>query len=121
MKVCQKLEAAGFEKVVNVDGGTSAWLDANLPSVTGKKAISLKTGAYCRGFAGRDWSSTWSFCSSRLVWFVCLRWGGVDICRNYRYLRNGYAHCPNALEPGVIKLPDFHWSLGDGDLFSLFC
>ena len=42
MKVCQKLEAAGFEKVVNVDGGTSAWLDANLPSVTGKKAMSLE-------------------------------------------------------------------------------
>ena len=42
MKVCQKLEATGFEKVVNVDGGTSAWLDANLPSVTGKKAMSLE-------------------------------------------------------------------------------
>jgi rhodanese-related sulfurtransferase len=42
MKVCQKLEAAGFEKVVNVEGGTSAWLDANLPSVAGKKAMSLE-------------------------------------------------------------------------------
>ena len=42
MKVCQKLEAAGFEKVVNVEGGTSAWLDANLPAVIGKKAISLE-------------------------------------------------------------------------------
>ena len=42
MKVCQKLEAAGFEKVVNVEGGTSAWLDANLPSVTGMKAMSLE-------------------------------------------------------------------------------
>ena len=42
MKVCQKLEAAGFEKVVNVEGGTSAWLDANLPSVKGKKAMSLE-------------------------------------------------------------------------------
>ena len=42
MKVCQKLESAGFEKVVNVEGGTSAWLDANLPSVTGKKVMSLE-------------------------------------------------------------------------------
>ncbi|WP_407678189.1 rhodanese-like domain-containing protein, partial [Candidatus Seribacter sulfatis] len=25
MKVCQKLEAAGFTKIVNVEGGTSAW------------------------------------------------------------------------------------------------
>ena len=43
MKVCQKLEANGFAKVVNIEGGTSAWLDANLPSVTGKKACLLYT------------------------------------------------------------------------------
>ena len=42
MKVCQKLAAAGYEKVVNVEGGTAAWLDANLPTVTGKKAMSLE-------------------------------------------------------------------------------
>ena len=42
MKVCQRLEAAGFEKVVNVEGGTSAWIDKELPSITGKKAMSLE-------------------------------------------------------------------------------
>ena len=42
MKVCQKLEAAGFEKVVNVEGGTSAWDAANLPVISGKKTISLE-------------------------------------------------------------------------------
>jgi len=42
MKVCQQLEEAGFEKVVNVDGGTSAWDGANLPVVSGKKAMSLE-------------------------------------------------------------------------------
>ena len=42
MKVCEKLESAGFEKIVNVEGGTSAWLDANLPSIAGKKAMSLE-------------------------------------------------------------------------------
>jgi rhodanese-related sulfurtransferase len=42
MKVCQKLESAGFEKVVNVEGGTSAWNGAGLPVITGKKAISLE-------------------------------------------------------------------------------
>ena len=42
MKVCQQLEAAGFDNVVNVEGGTSAWLDANLPAVRGKKAMSLE-------------------------------------------------------------------------------
>jgi rhodanese-related sulfurtransferase len=42
MKVCQKLESAGFGKVVNVEGGTSAWNGAGLPVVTGKKAMSLE-------------------------------------------------------------------------------
>lgn len=42
MKVCQKLESAGFEKVVNVEGGTSAWDGAGLPVVAGKKAMSLE-------------------------------------------------------------------------------
>ena len=42
MKVCHKLEAAGFEKVVNVEGGTSAWLDTNLPSVVERRLYPWK-------------------------------------------------------------------------------
>ena len=42
MKICQKLEAAGFTKIVNVDGGTSAWQSAGLPLVEGKKVMSLE-------------------------------------------------------------------------------
>ena len=42
MKVCQKLEAAGFEQVVNIDGGTSAWVSAALPVNKGKQAMSLE-------------------------------------------------------------------------------
>ena len=42
IKVCQKLEAAGFEQVVNIDGGTSAWVSAALPVNKGKKAMSLE-------------------------------------------------------------------------------
>ena len=42
MKVCQKLEAAGFTNLVNVNGGTSAWHAAGLPVVAGKKVISLE-------------------------------------------------------------------------------
>ena len=42
MKVCQKLEAAGFTNLVNVDGGTSAWQSAGLPVVAGKKVMSLE-------------------------------------------------------------------------------
>ena len=42
MKVSHKLEAAGFTNVVNVEGGTSAWHEAGLPVVEGKKVISLE-------------------------------------------------------------------------------
>ena len=42
MKVSQKLEAAGFSNIINIEGGTSAWQDANLPVVKGKKAMSLE-------------------------------------------------------------------------------
>ena len=42
MKVCQKLEAAGYSNVVNVEGGTSAWQASGLPVVEGKKMISLE-------------------------------------------------------------------------------
>ena len=42
VKVSHKLEAAGFTNVVNVEGGTSAWHEAGLPVVEGKKVISLE-------------------------------------------------------------------------------
>lgn len=40
-KACEKLLAAGVN-AVNVEGGTLAWVDAGLPVVRGKKAISLE-------------------------------------------------------------------------------
>lgn len=39
---CAKLLAAGLREVVNVEGGTSAWEEAGLPVVRGKKTISLE-------------------------------------------------------------------------------
>ncbi|WP_404305482.1 rhodanese-like domain-containing protein [Neorhodopirellula lusitana] len=41
-KAVQKFLDAGIEQVVNVDGGTTAWVQAGLPVVRGKKAISLE-------------------------------------------------------------------------------
>jgi rhodanese-related sulfurtransferase len=41
-KAVQKFLDAGFDNVVNVEGGTTAWVDASLPVVRGKKAISLE-------------------------------------------------------------------------------
>jgi rhodanese-related sulfurtransferase len=42
MKICQKLEAAGYEKIINVEGGTSAWKSAGLPVIEGRKSMSLE-------------------------------------------------------------------------------
>jgi rhodanese-related sulfurtransferase len=39
---CEKLQAAGYTNVVNVEGGTKAWDEAGLPVVRGQKAISLE-------------------------------------------------------------------------------
>lgn len=41
-QACQKILAAGYTNVVNVEGGTLAWDQAGLPVVRGKKAISLE-------------------------------------------------------------------------------
>lgn len=41
-KACQKFIDAGFTNVINVDGGTEAWVKAGLPVVRGKKAMSLE-------------------------------------------------------------------------------
>jgi hypothetical protein len=39
---CQRFLDAGYTNVINVEGGTMACLDADLPVVRGKKAISLE-------------------------------------------------------------------------------
>jgi rhodanese-related sulfurtransferase len=41
-QACEKLHAAGFTNVVNVEGGTQAWDQAGLPVVRGQKAMSLE-------------------------------------------------------------------------------
>lgn len=41
-KACEKLLAAGYSNIVNVEGGTQAWEQAGLPVIRGKKAVSLE-------------------------------------------------------------------------------
>jgi rhodanese-related sulfurtransferase len=41
-QACEKLLKAGFSNVVNIEGGTMACVEAGLPVVRGKKAISLE-------------------------------------------------------------------------------
>lgn len=41
-QACEKFVKAGFSNVVNIEGGTMACVEAGLPVVRGKKAISLE-------------------------------------------------------------------------------
>ena len=41
-QACEKLLTAGYTDVVNVEGGTNAWVGAGLPVVRGQKAISIE-------------------------------------------------------------------------------
>ena len=41
-KACEKIRAAGYTNVMNVEGGTLAWADAGLPVKRGKKMMSLE-------------------------------------------------------------------------------
>lgn len=41
-QACEKFHKAGFTNVINIEGGTLACIEAGLPVVRGKKAISLE-------------------------------------------------------------------------------
>ncbi len=41
-QACEKFSKAGFTNVVNIEGGTMACVEAGLPVVRGKKAVSLE-------------------------------------------------------------------------------
>ena len=41
-QACEKFHKAGFSNVLNIEGGTTACIDAGLPVVRGKKVVSLE-------------------------------------------------------------------------------
>jgi rhodanese-related sulfurtransferase len=41
-QACEKFQSAGFAGAINVEGGTAACVEAGLPVVRGKKAVSLE-------------------------------------------------------------------------------
>jgi rhodanese-related sulfurtransferase len=41
-KACEKFRSAGFDNVINVEGGTQAWEQSGLPVVRGRKVMSLE-------------------------------------------------------------------------------
>ena len=101
-QACEKFLAAGFTNVVNVEGGTLACVEAGLPVVRGKKAISLERQV--RIAAG---SLVLLGAAARLVRAsgvhrpVGLRRSGVGLRRDHRHLRHGHDAGPDAVEPGA--------------------
>ncbi|MDA0833374.1 MAG: rhodanese-like domain-containing protein [Planctomycetota bacterium] len=70
-QACEKLLGAGLTEVVNVEGGTSAWDQAGLPVVRGKKTISLERQVrIAAGFL--------VFVGSMLGYFVSPYWFGLS-------------------------------------------
>ena len=70
-QACEKFLKAGFSNVVNIEGGTLACVEAGLPVVRGKKAMSLErqvriasgfivlAGASLSDPGSRSWAKTW--------------------------------------------------------------
>ncbi|MBL9162318.1 MAG: rhodanese-like domain-containing protein [Planctomycetaceae bacterium] len=78
-QACEKLLAAGYTNVVNVEGGTQAWDQAALPVVRGPMAMSLErqvriaagalvlVGALLTYFAHPYWTALSAFVGAGLV------------------------------------------------------
>ncbi len=70
-QACKKFLQAGFEDVVDVEGGTQAWDAAGLPVIRGKKAMALDR--QMRIVAG-----ALAFTGSMLAILVDPRWAGLS-------------------------------------------
>ncbi len=70
-KACEKIQAAGYSNVINVEGGTLAWVDCHLPVVRGRKVISLQRQVQIT-------VGTLLLLASALTWFVHLAF--VALC-----------------------------------------
>ena len=98
-QACEKFLAAGFTNVVNVEGGTLACVEAGLPVVRGKKAISLERQV-------RIAAGSLVLLGACLGWLVHpglprpvgLRRGRAGLRRHHRHLRHGHDAGPDAVE-----------------------
>jgi rhodanese-related sulfurtransferase len=91
-KACDKLAAAGFTQVYNVEGGTAAWDAAGLPVVRGRaKVISLErqvriaagalvlTGVILGWFVHRGFLGISAFVGAGLVFAGVTDWCGMGL------------------------------------------
>ena len=99
-QACEKFLKAGFSNVVNIEGGTMACVEAGLPVVRGKKAISLERQV-------RIAAGSLVLLGAVLGWFVHpafhravgFRRSRAGVRRDHRYLWDGHDPGPNAVEP----------------------
>jgi len=100
-QACEKIAAAGYTNVVNVEGGTLACADAGLPVVRGKKAISLERQVrIAAGLASPPGCVARLARSSGLLRAIRVRRRRPRLCRHHGHLRNGHAAGPDAVESG---------------------
>lgn len=86
-EACEKFVRAGYENVINIEGGTEACVAAGLPVVRGKKAVSLErqvriaaglmvfTGSVLGAFVHPGWIGLSAFVGAGLVFA-----GVTDTC-----------------------------------------
>lgn len=97
---CEKFIKAGFSNVFNVEGGTIACVEAGLPVIRGKEAISLERQV-------RIAAGSLVLLGAALGWFVHPAFIGLSafvgtglfILRTHRYLWDGDDPGQNAVEP----------------------
>ena len=83
IKVSQKLEAAGFTNIVNIEGGTSAWHAAGLPVAEGKKVMSLERQVrIAAGSLVVLGVAVGQFVHPGGFWSICVYRGGTDLRRD---------------------------------------
>ena len=101
-KACDAMSTAGFNKIINIEGGTVACETAGLPVIRGRKAISLErqvrifTGLLVfSGVLLASFGGTAEFKFAGLM--PCrIHWGRSCFCRHHRHVRDGndLQRCP---------------------------
>ena len=102
----RKLLAGGFSKPVNVEGGTLACVQAGLPVIHGKKAMSLERQVrlVAGGIGVRRFSV--GFVQSLVLGGSGVRGRRPDVRSPHRLVPHGHAAGENALESGG-EPPDY--------------
>ena len=97
-QACEKFLKAGFSNVVNVEGGTMACVEAGLPVVRGKKAISLERQVRIAAGSLVLLGAASAGLFIRLSSAFGLRRRRAGLRRHYRHLRHGHDPGADALE-----------------------